>query len=267
MKNELRKHKDSDRRKWVVTFVTFLLVIGLAGAAFALAAKTAGWFEPRLTPKVSAFGNNPTLSDGSKLYTETADADGNIIVSSNKNGEFAATFNTAASTLYYAEATFYVPNTSNSADYPAFGLAHYLALNTNVNETGDVYNNAGTRLGRVCVASIKSNSNAKLLIANLTASNPQWFSGPRLYDNADYCANTFTTMTIAIARSGDTLYTYVNDTLVQAIEAPANYKGVATTPGIITICNANRFTARNIQLLSADAAQAKITELTPVTTP
>ena len=206
----------------------------------------------------SVFGNNPTLSNGSKLYTEA------VAVSSDKNGEFAATFNMEASTQYYAEATFYVTDTSN---YPAFGLAHYLALKTSVNETGDVYNNAGSRLGRVCVASVKSNSSAKFLITNLTASNQQWYSGNKYYDNANFQANNFTQMTIAIARTADKMYTFVNGVLVQEMDAPEGYKDVATTPGIITICNANLFIASNIQLLNGTDAQNKITELTTATTP
>lgn len=74
MKNELRKHKDSDRRRWVVTFVTFLLVIGLAGAAFVLAAKTAGWFEPRRIKTDTEFSvkfsidTNYDNSTGIKLF-------------------------------------------------------------------------------------------------------------------------------------------------------------------------------------------------------
>jgi dihydrofolate reductase len=210
----------------------------------------------------SLFGNNPTLSDGSKLYTETADASGNITVSSDKNGEFAATFDMEASTLYYAEATFYVIDTSNAGDYPAFGLAHFTALNTSVNETGDVYSNAGSRLGRVCVASIKSGSSATFLIGNLTASDQMWYNAASLYKNTSFQANNFTQMTVAIARTADTLYTFVNGVLVQAVAAPDGYNNVATTPGIITICNANQFTANNIQLLSGEDAQAKITELT-----
>lgn len=210
----------------------------------------------------SLFGNNPTLLDGSKLYTERADASGNITVSSSKNGELAATFDMTASTLYYAEATFYVIDTSNASDYPAFGLAHFTALNTSVNEAHAEVYDAGSRLGRVCVASIKSGSGATFLIGNLKASNERWWNVAALYKDGNFQANDFTQMTVAIARTADTLYTFVNGVLVQAVAAPDGYNNVATTPGIITICNANRFTADNIQLLSGEDAQAKITELT-----
>ena len=210
----------------------------------------------------SLFGNNPTLSDGSKLYTERADASGNITVSSSKNGELAATFDMEASTLYYAEATFYVTNTSNPANYPAFGLAHFTALNTSVNEAHTETYDAGSRLGRVCVASIKSGSSATFLIGNLTASNERWYSAAVLHKNGNFQANTYTQMTIAIARTADKMYTFVNGVLVKEIAVPEGYKNIATKPGIITICNANTFTASNIQLLSGADAQAKITELT-----
>ena len=218
--------------------------------------------------KIEALGmfrNNPTLSDCSNLYTVNKDANG-ITVSSNKNGEFAATFNMEASTLYYAEATFYVIDISNQYDYPAFGLAHYLALNTSVNEAHTEIYDAGSRLGRACVASIKSGTSATFFIGNLTASHERWYNAANttaeLYKKGDFKANTFTQMTIAIARTADTLYTFVNGELVQAVAAPEGYKDVATTPGIITICNANRFTASNIQLLSGTEAQNKINELT-----
>ena len=210
----------------------------------------------------SKFGNNPTMSDGSKVYTERADASGNITVSSSKNGEFAATFNMTASTLYYAEATFNVTNTSKPTDYPAFGLAHYLALNTSVNEAHSETYDAGSRLGRACVASIKSGSSATFFIANLTASIERWYNAAALYKDGNFQANNFTQMTVAIARTADTMYTFVNGKLVQKIAAPAGYKNVATTPGIITICNANTFTASNIQLLSGADAQNKINALT-----
>lgn len=214
--------------------------------------------------ETSTFRNNPVLSDGSTLYTENKDANGNIIVSSNKRGEFAATFNMGASTLYYAEATFSVTNTKN---YPAFGLAHYLDLNEKVNNSADTFD-AGSSLGRACVASIKSGTSATFLIGNLTAEIQRWHeaanTAAQLYKKGDFQANNFTQMKIAIARTADKMYTFVGDKLVQ-VDAPEGYKNVATTPGIITICDENKFTASNISLLSGDAAQAKINELTTAT--
>ncbi len=216
-----------------------------------------------VTTAASIFGNNPTYTSTKgyafKTYREYLGEDKNVKIKSDRDGEIAATFNMEASTLYYAEATFNVTNTSN---YPAFGLAHYLALNTSVNEAHTETYDAGSRLGRECVASIKSGTSATFLIGNLTAGNERWYNAYALYKNSNFQANNFTQMTVAIARTADKMYTFVNGKLVKEIDAPEGYKNVATTPGIITICDANLFIASNIQLLSGDAAQNKITELT-----
>ena len=166
-----------------------------------------------------------------------------------------------ASTLYYAEATFGVVDTSNPSDYPAFGLAHYLALNEIVDQSyADTYD-GGPRYGRVCVASIKSGSSQTFLIGNLKANHYRWYSADALYKNASFQANNFTSMTIAIARTETKMYTFVNGVLVKEINVPEGYSA-ATTPGIITICEAGKVTISGVNMLSGAEAQAKIDSLT-----
>ena len=213
----------------------------------------------------SIFGINPAYSEGSVAYRQYLGEDGGVKITNSRNGEIAATFNMEAGTLYYAEATFGVVDTSKPSDYPAFGLAHYLALNTNVVETkdGEELNayDAGSRLGRVCVASIKSGSSATFLIGNLTASNERWWTAAELYKNGNYKDNTFTQMTVAIARTADKMYTFVDGVLVDEINVPEGYSA-ATTPGIITICEAGKVTISGVNMLSGAEAQAKINTLT-----
>ena len=210
----------------------------------------------------SIFGINPAYSEGSVAYRQYLGEDGGVKITNSRNGEIAATFNMEASTLYYAEATFGVVDTSNSGNYPAFGLAHYLALNEIVDQSyADTYD-GGPRYGRVCVASIKSGSSQTFLIGNLKANHYRWYSADALYKDGNFQANDFTQMTVAIARTADTLYTFVNGKLVQAVPAPDNYKNVATTPGIITICEAGKVTISGVNMLSGAEAQAKINTLT-----
>lgn len=213
----------------------------------------------------SIFGINPAYSEGYVAYRQYLGEDGGVKITNSRNGEIAATFNMEAGTLYYAEATFGVVDTSNSGNYPAFGLAHYLALNEIVNQSYADTNDGGPRYGRVCVASIKSGASATFLIGNLTANINRWHeaanTAAELYKDANFQANNFKSMTIAIARTETKMYTFVNGVLVKGINVPEGYSA-ATTPGIITICEAGKVTISGVNMLSGAEAQAKINTLT-----
>ena len=211
--------------------------------------------------QTSVLGNNPTYrSNGLKTYYEYLGDDGGVRIQSGRYGEIAATFNTPASTLYYAEATFPWLKQGTDGNYTSFGLAHFKSLNTTVNETGDAFNNAGDRYGRDCVISAKSGTSDKFIIGTLPASKQHWYECTQLHPGLTSGANG-TPMKIAIARTATMMYTFVNDVLVYSQAMPAGYTD-ATTPGIITIGDSYSFVISKISILSGTAAQAKITELT-----
>ncbi len=209
----------------------------------------------------SIFGNNPTRSDGTAMFEESVDENGNVSATPTDLGyiERDATFNIKASTLYYAEATFTYNVTS---DQPMIGLAHYLTLNETIAD-GDAYNNAGTLFNRRCIESVLASS-GKFFVKDLKTTEI-WFANnatQSIYVNASFKDKSeLTTLTIAIARTADKMYTFVDGTLVCEFDVPEDYVG-ATTPGIIACSKGNNFTVNNVQLLSGEDAQTKISELT-----
>ena len=227
-----------------------------------------------VTAAASIFGNNPTYPStvgyDYKTYREYLGEDGNVKIKSDRGGEIAATFNIKNGTQYYAEATFTynVAADAASGSYPMIGLAHFTELNTTVNTAVTDINNGGERFGRRCIESVLAN-NGKFFIRDLKKTETHWYDNnttDNIYLNSTFKADVtqIKTITIAIARNGDTMYTFVDGVLIQKYAVPADYSG-NTTPGIITCGNIRSFTASNIQLLSGTDAQAKITELTPPT--
>ena len=208
----------------------------------------------------SMFAINPTRSNGTTMFEESADENGKIIATPTDLGyiERDATFNMEASTMYYAETTF----TYNVAsDLPMIGLAHYLTLNKTIAD-GDAYNNAGTLFNRRCIESVLANS-GKFFVKDLNTSEI-WFADnatKSIYVNANFKdMSETTTITIAIARTANKMYTFVDGALVKEFDVPEDYIG-ATMPGIIACSKGNNFTASNMQLLSGTNAQNKIVEL------
>lgn len=211
--------------------------------------------------QTSVLGNNPTYrSNGLKTYYEYLGDDGGVRIQSGRFGEIAATFNTQKSTLYYAEATFPWLKQDANGGYTSFGLAHFKSLKTDVDETGNPFQDAGTRYGRDCVISVKSGSSDTFIVGTLPASQQHWYYCTPLYKNENF-APKGTTMKIAIARTDTMMYTFVNDVLVDSQAMPAGYTA-ATTPGIITIGDSYSFVISKISILSGPAAQAKINALT-----
>ena len=218
----------------------------------------------------SIFSNNPTYSDGTRMFAESVDESGNVSVTPARDGnsEREATFNIEAGTQYYAEATFTynIKEGSASGSYPMIGLAHFNTLNEEIAE-GDTYNNAGELLGRRCIESVLANT-GKFFIKDLQPSEAQWFvdnATKSIYLNKNFKDVTKTpTMKIAIARNGNTIYTFVDGKLVDSSDIAWDYWDgkLMTTPGIISCGNANEFTASNITVLSGVDAQTKLNEVT-----
>lgn len=213
----------------------------------------------------SIFRNNPTYSDGSRTYVESVDESDNVSVTPVRSGymERDAMFNIEAGKLYYAQATFSDIKKDSSGNYPMFGLAHFNTLSETVAD-GDAYHNAGSLLNRKGVAAMKSGSSKTFRVGNLTSGDRHWFDGSAAYSNANFKENKFTSMTIAIARSGGTIYTFVDGQLLQCADIDWGYVSGAlnTTPGIIACSNENAFTVNNIIVLSGTEAQTKLAELT-----
>ena len=232
-----------------------------------------------VTAVASIFGNNPTCPsgnnpnaenpDGVKTYREYLGEDGDVKIKSAHNDEIAATFNIKNGTQYYAEATFTynVATGTASSNYPMIGLAHFTALNTKVNTSVTDTTNGAGRFDRRCIESVLAN-NGKFFIKDLKKTETHWYDNnatQSIYLEAGFKDVTqIKTMTIAIARNGNTMYTFVDGVLIQEYAVPADYSG-NTTPGIITCGNAGSFTASNISLLSGTDAQTKITELKTAT--
>lgn len=216
----------------------------------------------------SIFRNNPTYSDGSRTYVESVDESDNVSVTPVRSGymERDAMFNIEAGKLYYAQATFSDIKKDSSGNYPMFGLAHFNTLSETVAD-GDAYHNAGSLLNRKGVAAMKSGTSKTFRVGNLTSGDEHWFDGSAAYSNTKFKENTFTSMTIAIARNGNTIYTFVDGKLLQCADIDWGYVSGAlnTTPGIIACSNENAFTVNNITVLSGTEAQTKLDKLTAST--
>lgn len=307
---DLNKHKKGDKVKWVLTLVAGILLAGACVSTLTMGIKNNGWFKPTENTPVedtggnvtnpddntgednggevtdpddntgggnggevtvnSIFGNNPIYSDGTRMFTESVDENGNVSVTPAKSvySERDATFNVEASTLYYAEATFtYNVSYNVSSEFPVMGLAHFNALNENIAD-GDTYNNAGALIGRRCIESIVTN-NGKFLIKDLKPTDDHWYENYKtdnIYlDESFLSIDPFVTMPIAIARTAEKMYTFVDGVLVCEYDVPEDYS-VATTPGIISCGARNDFTASNITVLTGSEASDKIAELITQTT-
>ena len=107
-------------------------------------------------------------------------------------------------------------------------------------------------------------NSGKFFIKDLKPSEI-WFADnatKSIYVNANFKDKSeLTTLTIAIARTANKMYTFVDGALVKEFDVPEDYIGV-TTPGIIACSRGNNFTVNNVKLLSGEDAQTKISELT-----
>lgn len=211
-----------------------------------------------------------TVSDGLKDDDEQV-----LTVSASHDGVVGTRFNMAASTQYYAEATYTYTYADEKIDTPnpLIGLAHFADDNTQ-------YRIALTISGKNGTAYIKYlGSNGKGGFDGVFYANGGVGEPPMMIALKDKNCGTLNdksiTVKVAIARNGDKFYSFINDALIDTydfdyadgansknIEARKALKTAPTVPGINGV-RLNNTTIGKISWLSGETAVSKINALVP----